>query len=163
MSWNSHASRLDSQSSSSPGKSAWAAQAPETSSREAPDSTLLASRNGFDPTPTPSRGSVQLRYGSRAASTVGISSPSTTRWAGSDARPAESAPGSLARDFDSGDRPGPGAGRVRAGQLGADVALLQLDDLRLGSRAIDLEHRVLCSAQRVLGEEDLGMRDAHAG
>ena len=47
--------------SSSPGKSGWAAQAPETSSREAPGSTLLASRNGFDPTPTPSRGSVQLR------------------------------------------------------------------------------------------------------
>ena len=69
----------------------------------------------------------------------------------------------LARDFDSGDRPGPGAGRVRAGQLGTDVALLQLDDLRLGSRAIDIQNRVLCSGRRVLGEVDLGVGDAHAG
>ncbi len=75
-------------------------------------------------------------------------------------RPARSS-ASPGGDFDSGDRPSPGAGRVLTGHLGTDVPLLQLDDLRLGSRAIDLEHHVLRSGLRILGEVDLGMGDAH--
>lgn len=46
--------------------------------------------------------------------------------------------------------------------MGTDVALPELDDLRLGPCAVNFEHHVLCSGICVLGQRDLGMRDADA-